>query len=106
MATVSQGTVNIIRQREQEHCWYCGKDLSDAQNGFFTRITVDHVVPRSKGGSDAVNNLVLSCPRCNLLKNDLSLDEFRDHVQCLITSKTRELSWLRKIHKNLNKRRF
>lgn len=44
-------------------CWYCGKKVGD-------KYHVDHRVPLSRGGSNAPDNLVVTCPRCNLSKND------------------------------------
>lgn len=46
------------------HCHYCGVRLTKS-----TR-TRDHVIPRSKGGSDAGFNIVLACPGCNVKKGD------------------------------------
>jgi 5-methylcytosine-specific restriction endonuclease McrA len=37
--------------------------------------TVDHVVPRSRGGSHAWDNVVAACPRCNAKKGDRLLTE-------------------------------
>ena len=31
---------------------------------------LDHIVPLSRGGTDGVDNLALSCPRCNAYKHD------------------------------------
>lgn len=50
------------------HCAYCGK--TDVP------FEIDHVIPKSKGGTDRVSNLVLSCHNCNQKKDDLSLEEF------------------------------
>ena len=47
--------------RDEFRCQYCG-----AQK----RLTVDHVVPRSKGGGDGWDNVVTSCAPCNLRKGD------------------------------------
>lgn len=52
-------------------CFYCDKALSD-----FDR-TIDHFVPRSRGGTDARTNLRLSCIECNSKKGVLSYEEFR-----------------------------
>jgi 5-methylcytosine-specific restriction endonuclease McrA len=39
-------------------------------------LTIDHVRPRSQGGSDRVSNLVLACAPCNQKKNSRSVEEF------------------------------
>lgn len=49
-------------------CAYCG-----AKNVPFE---IEHVVPRSKGGSNRISNLVTSCRPCNEAKGNMSVDEF------------------------------
>jgi 5-methylcytosine-specific restriction endonuclease McrA len=56
-----------ILARDRHTCQYCGaKDLD---------LTLDHVVPRSKGGPFSWENLVAACHKCNGRKGDLSLSE-------------------------------
>jgi 5-methylcytosine-specific restriction endonuclease McrA len=52
-------------------CVYC--DQKDVP------LEVEHVVPKSKGGSDRVSNLTLACHSCNQKKGNLSLKEFLAH---------------------------
>ena len=40
---------------------------------------VDHIIPRSKGGSDELSNLQIACWKCNILKSDKILEE--SHVR-------------------------
>ena len=51
----------IVRQRAQFQCEYCHYPelLSSAP------LSIDHIQPRSLGGSDDLNNLALACRRCN-----------------------------------------
>ena len=49
-------------------CIYCGKQI--------TKGHLDHVIPISKGGTNAKENLVWVCARCNLSKGDRDLEEF------------------------------
>ena len=69
-----QGTLFGYEVREyllekwQRVCSYCGgKDVP---------LEIDHIVPRSKGGSDRVSNLTLSCRKCNEKKSSQSLVDF------------------------------
>lgn len=57
---------NILR-RDSYKCSYCGRgDLP---------LTIDHVVPRAKGGSDSWENLVCACTLCNNKKGDRTPEE-------------------------------
>jgi 5-methylcytosine-specific restriction endonuclease McrA len=49
-------------------CAYCG-----AKN---VPLEVDHIHPRSRGGSDRVSNLTLACRLCNQRKDSQSLEQF------------------------------
>lgn len=62
---VALSRVNIFR-RDGESCVYCGthKDL-----------TIDHVIPRSKGGIDSWENLVTACHSCNSKKGNRTPEE-------------------------------
>ena len=57
---------NIIK-RDGHTCQYCGK-----ANG---PITVDHVIPKGRGGEDSWENLVCACTRCNNKKGNRTPDE-------------------------------
>ncbi len=58
-------------------CAYCGCELD------FNNFHIDHKVPRSvmKPGTNDINNYFPSCPDCNLFKNDLSIEGFRDKIK-------------------------
>lgn len=55
-----------LRTQYAFQCGYCGIREVDAG----AELTVDHFQPRSKGGSDALENLVYCCPACNEFKGD------------------------------------
>jgi hypothetical protein len=57
-----------LLEKFQRRCVYCGK--SD------TAFELDHQVPRSRGGSDRLSNLVLSCHDCNSAKGNRTAAEF------------------------------
>ena len=51
-----------IFARDRWTCQYCGRERG--------KLTVDHVIPRSKGGSSAWDNIVTCCAPCNRRKGD------------------------------------
>lgn len=57
-----------ILERDSFRCQYCGRTPQDG-----VKLHVDHVVPRSKGGSNDPENLVTACQDCNLGKSDRML---------------------------------
>lgn len=57
--------VNLYK-RDHMTCQYCGSKKN---------LTIDHVVPKSKGGKTNWNNLVTACHRCNTLKGNKTLEQ-------------------------------
>lgn len=47
------------------HCHWCGKAFAN-----ISEATVEHLVPRSRGGSDRMDNLRLACEPCNRARRD------------------------------------
>ena len=63
-------------------CHLCGRPDAD---------TADHVVPRSKGGPDALDNLRPAHKTCNYSRRDLPLEEwFRLHPRAGPSPASRE----------------
>ena len=62
---------NILR-RDKQTCQYCGSSR---------HLTVDHVVPKSRGGRDTWENLVAACITCNNRKGDHTPEEARMPLQ-------------------------
>ena len=50
--------------RDKNICQYCGRKFS------FCDLTMDHVIPKSKGGQKTWTNIVASCKKCNNHKAD------------------------------------
>jgi hypothetical protein len=57
-----------VLERGGHTCAYC-----DAKN---VPLNLDHIVPRVRGGSDRISNLVPACIRCNTAKSALDVREF------------------------------
>jgi len=56
----------LIYKRDGHKCQYCGATR---------RLTIDHVVPRSRGGGDTWENMVVACSSCNTKKGDTLLEQ-------------------------------
>jgi 5-methylcytosine-specific restriction endonuclease McrA len=50
-----------VLARDQHRCQYCGSR---------SHLTIDHIVPRSRGGDSTWENIVTSCAPCNSRKGD------------------------------------
>ena len=67
--------VKCLIARDGNHCFYCRLNLENTRHR-----TIDHVVPRSKGGKTVFGNLALSCLQCNRHKGDMSRWAFERSV--------------------------
>lgn len=56
-------------RRDRHVCAYCGKTFPES------KLSRDHIHPRSKGGPDTWMNVVTCCSRCNQKKDDKTLAE-------------------------------
>ncbi|TCD47708.1 HNH endonuclease [Chlorobium sp. N1] len=52
---------NILR-RDAYQCQYCGRTEE--------QLTIDHIIPRSRGGEDSWENLITACRKCNTKKGN------------------------------------
>ena len=57
---------SLIYKRDGHKCQYCG-----ATKG----LTIDHIIPRCRGGEDTWENLVVACSTCNTKKGDKFLEQ-------------------------------
>ncbi len=53
-----------IFERDRYTCQYCGRTPQRAE------LSIDHVVPRSRGGQTTWSNVILACTACNARKRD------------------------------------
>ena len=57
---------NILK-RDNNTCQYCGVRKFE--------LTLDHIVPKDKGGVDSWTNLVAACKKCNMIKGNNLLND-------------------------------
>jgi 5-methylcytosine-specific restriction endonuclease McrA len=55
-------------------CFYCGQKN--------VKITLDHVIPISRGGTHSIGNLVACCLRCNSSKGNKFITEWKKGKKC------------------------
>ncbi len=68
LATLRLSRRNVLL-RDNYCCQYCGRQLAPGD------LDLDHVIPRSRGGTTTWENLVASCRACNLRKGNATPEE-------------------------------
>ena len=58
-----------IYARDDNRCQYCGKRFAPSD------LSLDHILPRSRGGGSSWENLVCCCLKCNVRKGSRTLQE-------------------------------
>jgi 5-methylcytosine-specific restriction endonuclease McrA len=61
--------------RDGYRCVYCDEDLTNAE------IHLDHVIPEAKNGPTTIDNLQVTCRKCNTAKGMLTESEFTDKLR-------------------------
>ena len=61
-----------VLRRDNYTCQYCGKKVP--------HLTIDHIIPRSRGGEYKWSNLVAACPSCNHRKGGRTLEQAHMHL--------------------------
>lgn len=65
-----------IQDLDGVYCFYCGEftvPMFTSGRMEDYNATVDHILPKSRGGVDHIDNCVISCYKCNYEKGSLSL---------------------------------
>ncbi|MBR8836586.1 MAG: HNH endonuclease [Stigonema ocellatum SAG 48.90 = DSM 106950] len=62
-----------VYQRDKYHCQSCGKTHLD------TDLTIDHIIPLARGGTNDISNLQTLCFTCNQRKTHHIDPRFRRH---------------------------
>lgn len=62
-------------KRDKYKCTYCGISGNEAE------LEVDHIVPKSKGGSHHISNLTTACRKCNQKKSNRPMHPTTEHCE-------------------------
>lgn len=65
----------LFRKKSKINCVYCEKALS------FSQGTVEHIIPKSKGGTNHISNLTIACHECNNRRQDHSFADWQRIVK-------------------------
>jgi 5-methylcytosine-specific restriction endonuclease McrA len=57
----------VVLAEAAGHCHYCDQ---------VAKLTIDHVIPLSRGGKDSKDNIVAACLHCNTSKGNKTLEEW------------------------------
>ena len=87
-----------IHLRDGCACMYCGATMEDG-----TVLTLDHVKPHVKGGSNSERNLVTACRKCNSSRGDRPVEEFAKDVANYVNHGVTAESILASIRSNTRK---
>ena len=71
----------------KRRCWYCGDVLTRRS------ASIDHMTPKSRGGSDEAANKCTSCKACNNEKDDKDVESYRYFLQDKLAKGERIVFW-------------
>jgi CRISPR/Cas system Type II protein with McrA/HNH and RuvC-like nuclease domain len=90
-----------VFKRDGFQCMYCGNKTPNVL------LEIDHIEPKSKGGTDDINNLITACFDCNRGKSNIELknlpNKLIDNIK-IIKEKEAQYKQYRKIIELQNKR--
>ena len=82
-----------VFQRDGFTCQYCGGKPPEVV------LEVDHIMPRSKNGSDDMENLITSCFDCNRGKRDKNLTDVPERIKINIEEIKERKKQLKELYK-------
>lgn len=66
-----QQRFDALRSRDGDNCWRCYRPMQfDLPRGHDQAPTLEHILPKSKGGTGVLDNLCLCHGRCNRMMGD------------------------------------
>lgn len=71
---VSPTDIKNIYLKQEGLCFWCKTEVNENYH-------LDHLIPLSRGGLHIIDNMAITCPRCNVVKNKKTPDEFRLYMK-------------------------
>lgn len=68
------GQIKILFALHDGTCKYCHENVGNLN------LTIDHVVPMSKGGANTISNIVPCCMKCNTIKGEKDVKSFMEYL--------------------------
>jgi len=73
----------LLNRGDEMRCYWCGNSVTDEvtykdEDWINRRAVIDHLIPKSKNGTDDLDNLVICCWKCNSIKGT-GIDVFYDN---------------------------
>lgn len=87
----------LIRRKSDNRCFYCLREFTTWDD-----FGTDHKIPKSKGGTNDIENLVLACRKCNGLKGNYLIEDWKKIITILHESTSKELAHLTLIKNRLD----
>jgi 5-methylcytosine-specific restriction endonuclease McrA len=83
LASSPPDSEHLAALHRETRCYYCGIALLLVKNKPFNpqRLVIEHKTPVSRGGTNANDNLVAACARCNCRKHKKTEDEFFKYLR-------------------------
>ena len=84
MRSMKQNDKHLIFERDGYRCYICGQEVQQRRRSgqvnrkLLPKATLDHVIPKSKGGPNTPENLKTCCPKCNEEKGDKIMNDYYD----------------------------
>lgn len=69
---VTAEQLKFMKKYFKNKCAYCGEIITPKN------YTLDHIIPKIKGGTNNINNLVIACFDCNTKKYTMNIEKFYD----------------------------
>lgn len=76
-SSIPKPFVRFVLNRDKYKCVYCGTQSNEEREQSSKSIlSIDHLIPESRGGDASISNLVCACKKCNNEKNDRTPEEW------------------------------